>query len=107
MIEQEAQQDGWYLLHTNQSVEACPAEQVLGHYKGLWEVEEAFCELKSYLEILNLVESPYFNCNPDTGNVFLAGQDPYAYLEAIAKRENITTEDFPSVVIWGSLRAAK
>lgn len=51
LIEQEAQQDGWYLLHTNQSVEACPAEHVLGHYKGLLDVEEAFCELKSYLEV--------------------------------------------------------
>ena len=26
-------------------------EQVLAHYKGLLEVEEAFCELKSYLEV--------------------------------------------------------
>ena len=51
LIDQEAQQDGWYLLHTNQSVEACPAEQVLGYYKGLLDVEEAFCELKSYLEV--------------------------------------------------------
>lgn len=51
LIEQEAQQDGWYLLHTNQSVEVCSAEQVLGHYKGLLDVEEAFCELKSYLEV--------------------------------------------------------
>lgn len=51
LIEQEAQQDGWYLLHTNQSVESCPAQQVLGHYKGLLDVEEAFCELKSYLEV--------------------------------------------------------
>ena len=51
LIEQEAQQDGWYLLHTNQSVEACSAEQVLGHYKGLLDVEEAFCELKSFLEV--------------------------------------------------------
>lgn len=50
-IAQEAQQDGWYLLHTNEAVEQCPAEQVLGHYKGLLEVEEAFCELKSYLEV--------------------------------------------------------
>jgi len=51
VIAQEAQQDGWYLLHTNEAVEQCPAEQVLGHYKGLLEVEEAFCELKSYLEV--------------------------------------------------------
>ena len=51
LIEQEARQDGWYLLHTNQPVESCPAAQVLGHYKGLLDVEEAFCELKSYLEV--------------------------------------------------------
>jgi len=51
LIAQEAQQDGWYLLHTNQTVEKCSNEQVLGHYKGLLDVEEAFCELKSYLEV--------------------------------------------------------
>jgi hypothetical protein len=51
LIAQEAQQDGWYLLHTNQSVQKCPNEQVLDHYKGLLDVEEAFCELKSYLEV--------------------------------------------------------
>lgn len=51
LITQERQQDGWYLLHTNESVERCSTEQILGHYKGLLEVEEAFCELKSYLEV--------------------------------------------------------
>ncbi|MBN2311145.1 MAG: sugar phosphate isomerase/epimerase [Candidatus Hydrogenedentes bacterium] len=43
-------------------------------------------KLSTYKEILALVDSPYFNCNPDTGNVFMAGQDPYAFLEAVAKR---------------------
>lgn len=51
LIAQEAQQDGWYLLHTNESTERCTGEQVLAHYKGLLDVEEAFCELKSYLEV--------------------------------------------------------
>lgn len=51
LIAQEAQQDGWYLLHTNESLEPCSGAQVLGHYKGLLDVEEAFCELKSYLEV--------------------------------------------------------
>jgi transposase len=51
LIAQEAQHDGWYLLHTNESVEKCTGQQVLGHYKGLLDVEEAFCELKSYLEV--------------------------------------------------------
>ena len=43
-------------------------------------------KLKTFMEIMDLVDSPYFNCNPDTGNVFMAGEDPYEYLEAIAKR---------------------
>ena len=51
LIAEEAQQDGWYLLHTNESVEQCNGAQVLAHYKGLLDVEEAFCELKSYLEV--------------------------------------------------------
>lgn len=51
LIAQEAKQDGWYLLHTNETVEKCTGPQVLGHYKGLLDVEEAFCELKSYLEV--------------------------------------------------------
>ncbi|MDO8943946.1 MAG: IS1634 family transposase [Desulfobacterales bacterium] len=51
LIAQEARQDGWYLLHTNEPVQKCSGEQVLGHYKGLLDVEEAFCELKSYLEV--------------------------------------------------------
>jgi transposase len=60
LIAQEAQQDGWYLLRTNQTTEQCPNEQVLGHYKGLLDVEEAFCELKSYLEV-----RPIFHRRPD------------------------------------------
>jgi len=51
LIAQEAQQDGWYLLHTNEPVQKCSGEQVWAHYKGLLDVEEAFCELKSYLEV--------------------------------------------------------
>ena len=51
LIAAEAQQDGWYLLHTNEPIEQCTSAQVLGHYKGLLDVEEAFCELKSYLEV--------------------------------------------------------
>lgn len=60
LIEQEQQIDGWFLLHTNQSVEQCSGEQTLGHYKGLLQVEEAFCQLKSYLEV-----RPVFHWRPD------------------------------------------
>jgi transposase len=60
LIAAETQQDGWYLLHTNQSVEKCSAEEVLGHYKGLLDIEEAFGELKSYMEV-----RPVFHWRPD------------------------------------------
>lgn len=58
-IRKETQRDGWYLLHTN-----CPAAtggpEVLAHYKGLLNVEAAFCQLKSYLEV-----RPIFHRRPD------------------------------------------
>jgi transposase len=60
LITQEAQHDGWYLLHTNQTVQQCSNEQVLGHYKGLLDVEEAFCQLKGYLQV-----RPIFHRRPD------------------------------------------
>lgn len=51
IIERETQRDGWYLLHTNSPVESCSKEEILSQYKGLLDVEEAFCQLKSYLEV--------------------------------------------------------
>jgi transposase len=56
----EERLDGWYLLHTNAAAAQVSKEQVLGYYKGLLEVEEAFCELKSYLEV-----RPVFHWRPD------------------------------------------
>ena len=56
--------------------------------------------LKSYLKIMALVDSPYFNCNPDTGNVFMAGEDPYEYVQAIAKRiVHVHAKDIGGVVM--------
>ena len=60
VIDRETQRDGWYLLHTNCPAPACAKEQVLAHYKGLLDVEEAFCELKSFLEV-----RPVFHWRPD------------------------------------------
>jgi len=60
LIAQEQQIDGWFLLHTNQSVAECPGPQTLQHYKGLLQVEEAFCQVKSYLEV-----RPVFHWRPD------------------------------------------
>lgn len=60
VIAAERAHDGWYLLHTNLlAAEADPA-QVQDHYKNLLEVEEAFCELKSYLRV-----RPVFHWRPD------------------------------------------
>lgn len=60
VIDRETQRDGWYLLHTNCPAQSCAKEQVLAHYKGLLEVEEAFCQLKSFLEV-----RPVFHRRPD------------------------------------------
>ena len=50
-IEGEETHDGWYLLHTNLEEQQAPAGAVLAHYKNLLEVESAFCELKSYMQV--------------------------------------------------------
>jgi transposase len=59
-IDSEEKLDGWYVLHTNLAVEQCSGAQTLAHYKNLLEVEEAFCQLKSYLEV-----RPVFHWRPD------------------------------------------
>jgi len=46
----ETAHDGWYLAHTNLPIARADVVQVQGHYKNLLEVEESFCELKSYLQ---------------------------------------------------------
>lgn len=51
VITEEQSRDGWYLLHTNETPEDCGKESVLRHYKSLLEVEDAFRELKTYLEV--------------------------------------------------------
>lgn len=60
VIEAEQKTDGWYLLQTSLSKEKATSEQVLKHYKNLLEVEEAFCQLKSYMEV-----RPIFHYRPD------------------------------------------
>ena len=50
-IQTETLRDGLYLLSTNTTAEQLSAEGVLAHYKNLLEVEDAFCHLKSYLQV--------------------------------------------------------
>lgn len=59
-IEEESSMDGWYLLHTNATPQQASAEETLRRYKGLLEVEDAFREVKSYLEV-----RPVFHYRPD------------------------------------------
>ena len=47
-VRQEARYDGTWVLRTNTNL---PATEVALAYKGLWQVEHAFRELKSGLEI--------------------------------------------------------
>jgi transposase len=59
-IAAEEKFDGWYLLHTSLTAQQADASAVLAHYKNLLEVEEAFCQLKTYLEV-----RPIFHRRPD------------------------------------------
>lgn len=60
VVTQEQRIDGWYLLHTNSAADKTSPAQVLEHYKGLLEIEDAFCQLKSHLEV-----RPVFHWRPD------------------------------------------
>jgi transposase len=60
LIRAEAQRDGLYLLGTNTTAAQLPAPGVLAHYKNLLEVEDAFCHLKSHLQV-----RPVFHHRPD------------------------------------------
>jgi hypothetical protein len=51
VIEAEKRLDGWYLLTTSLSPEDAPKESVFKHYRNLLDVEDAFRETKSYLEM--------------------------------------------------------
>mgnify|MGYP000551370383 FL=1 len=51
------------------------------------EPHQQYSKLPAGLErIANLVDSPAIGVNFDTGNSFLAGQDPYAWLESVKDR---------------------
>jgi transposase len=60
LIQAEALRDGLYLLSTNAPAQEIPSPGVVSHYKNLLEVEDAFCHLKSYLQV-----RPVFHRRPD------------------------------------------
>jgi len=60
VVAEEEKTDGWYLLRTNLDCNEADSKKVLGHYKSLLGVEDAFRELKSYLEV-----RPIYHYRPD------------------------------------------
>lgn len=60
VVAEEEKTDGWYLLRTNLDCNEADPKTVLGHYKSLLGVEDAFRELKSYLEV-----RPIYHYRPD------------------------------------------
>jgi transposase len=60
LLEAEQSRDGLYLLHTGLAPAQASPGHVLGHYKNLLAVEEAFCHLKTYLEV-----RPVYHFRPD------------------------------------------
>ncbi len=57
---------------------------------GVWIAIEQHgpytAKIKSMTRILELVDSPWIRVNYDCGNTYLAGEDPYAMLEAVIDR---------------------
>ena len=70
-----------YTLH-----EAAPVAEPRGIKIGL-ECHAQYSRTPEGLDrIYNLVKSPAIGINLDTGNAYLAGQDPYAWLERVVDR---------------------
>ena len=61
------------------------AERHKVHF-GLEPHQKFTVKLPLFQKILDLVKSPYLSANPDTGNIFMSGGDPYSFIQAIAKR---------------------
>jgi hypothetical protein len=51
LVEAERRLDGWYLLTSSLKQDDAPKEAVFAHYRNLLEVEDAFRETKTYLEM--------------------------------------------------------
>jgi len=55
-------------------------------YIGIEPHQSISCKTEGLLRIATLVDSEFLKVNYDTGNAYLAGEDPYAGLEAVAGR---------------------
>ena len=67
-------------IHLRAIAETCEEN---GIWLGIEQHGPFTARLKHIRRILELVDSPWIGCNFDCGNTFLAGEDPYAMLEAV------------------------
>jgi sugar phosphate isomerase/epimerase len=67
-------------IHLRAIAETCEEN---GIFLGIEQHGPFTARLKHMPRILELVDSPWIGCNFDCGNTFLAGEDPYAMLEAV------------------------
>lgn len=67
-------------IHLRAIAETCEDN---GVFLGIEQHGPLTARLKHMPRILELVDSPWIGCNFDCGNTFLAGEDPYAMLEAV------------------------
>jgi len=79
------EQDAYAIMKVNlRAITETCAEN--GVYLGVEQHGPYTANINRLLRILELVDSPWIRVNYDTGNTFLAGEDPYAMLEAIASK---------------------
>ena len=57
-----------------------------GVYLGVEQHGPYTAKIQRLLRILELVDSPWIRVNYDSGNTFLAGEDPYKMLEAVIEK---------------------
>jgi len=79
------EQDAYDIMKVNlRAIAETCAEN--GVYLGVEQHGPYTARIQRLLRILELVDSPWIRVNFDCGNTFLAGEDPYAMLEAIASK---------------------
>ena len=79
------EQDAYAIMKINLRSIAETCEEN-GVYLGVEQHGPYTAKIKSLTRILDLVDSPWIRVNYDCGNTFLAGEDPYAMLDAVADR---------------------
>lgn len=77
-----SEQDAYAVMktHLRSIAETCEEN---GVYIAVEQHGPYTAKIKSLTRILGLVDSPWIRVNYDCGNTFLAGEDPYAMLEAV------------------------